>query len=85
MAGSEKKEQENILSEDKSKTLKNEQKEKKVTLIYANSPWILIKNLPKESYYIILTHSHDYDFKIINEILNFNSFKFFIFYFILYY
>ena len=52
------------------------QKEKKVTLIYANSPWMLIKNLPKESYYIILTHSHDYDFKIINEILNFNSFKF---------
>ena len=33
MAGSEKKEQENILSEDKSKTLKNEQKEKKVTPI----------------------------------------------------
>ena len=31
MAGSEKKEQENILSEDKSKTLKNEQKEKKST------------------------------------------------------
>ena len=52
------------------------QKEKKVTLIYANSPWMLINNLPKESYYIILTHSHDYDFKIINEILNFNSFKF---------
>ena len=52
------------------------QKEKKDTLIYANSPWMLIKNLPKESYYIILTHSHDYDFKIINEILNFNSFKF---------
>ena len=52
------------------------QKEKKVTLIYANYPWMLIKNLPKESYYIILTHSHDYDFKIINEILNFNSFKF---------
>ena len=38
MAGSEKKEQENILSEDKSKTLKNEQKEKKVTPIKEEAP-----------------------------------------------
>ena len=38
MAGSEKKEQENILSEDKSKTLKNEQKEKKVTPIKEETP-----------------------------------------------
>ena len=38
MAGSEKKEQENILSEDKSKTLKNEQKEKKVTPIKDETP-----------------------------------------------
>ena len=28
------------------------------------------------SYFIILTHSHDYDFKIINEILNYNKYKF---------
>ena len=51
-------------------------KEKKVTPIYVEFPWMLIKNLPKKSYYIILTHSHDYDFKIINEILNINSFQF---------
>ena len=38
MAGSEKKEQENILSEDKSKTLKNEQKEKKVTPVKEETP-----------------------------------------------
>ena len=38
MAGPEKKEQENILSEDKSKTLKNEQKEKKVTPIKEETP-----------------------------------------------
>ena len=38
MAGSEKKEQENILSEDNSKTLKNEQKEKKVTPIKEETP-----------------------------------------------
>ena len=51
-------------------------KEKKVTPIYVEFPWMLIKNLPQKSYYIILTHSHDYDFKIINEILNLNSFQF---------
>ena len=51
-------------------------KEKKVTPIYVEFPWMLIKNLPQKSYYIVLTHSHDYDFKIINEILNINSFQF---------
>ena len=51
-------------------------KEKKVTPIYVEFPWMLIKNLPQKSYYIILTHSHDYDFRLINEILNINSFQF---------
>ena len=50
--------------------------EKKITPIFVKFPWMIIKNLPAKSYYIILTHSHDYDFKIINEILNYNSFKF---------
>ncbi len=54
----------------------NAQKNNKVTKIFANSPWLLIKNIPKDSFYIILTHSHDYDFKIINEILKLNNFKF---------
>ena len=52
------------------------QNKKKITPVYVKFPWMLIKNLPQKSYYIILTHSHDYDFKIINEILNINSFRF---------
>ena len=47
-----------------------------VEYIFATKPWELIKSLPKNSYYIVLTHSHDYDFKIINEILFNMSFKF---------
>ena len=51
-------------------------KYKEIDYILAKEPWRLIKNLSPNSYYIILTHSHDYDFKIINEILIYNSFKF---------
>lgn len=47
-----------------------------IDYIFAKEPWKLIKNLSPDSYYIILTHSHDFDFKIINEILIYNSFKF---------
>ena len=49
---------------------------KDVNHIFADRPWELIKNLSTQSYFIILTHSHDYDFKIINEILFMKSFKF---------
>ena len=52
------------------------QKNNKITNIYAKFPWLLVKNLKKNSFFIILTHSHDHDFKIINEILNLNNFKF---------
>ena len=52
------------------------QKEKKINKIFAKIPWFLVKNLPINSYFIVLTHSHDYDFKIINEILNCNTYKF---------
>ena len=51
-------------------------KNKKITNIYAQYPWLLIKNLPKNSYFIILTHSHDFDLNIINEILKLDNFKF---------
>ena len=54
--------------------LMNEYKD--INYIFAKDPWKLIKNLPLNSYYIILTHSHNYDFKIINEILINNSFDF---------
>ena len=47
-----------------------------IKYIFAKNPWNLIKNLQKNSYYIILTHSHDFDFKIINEILLYDSFTF---------
>ena len=47
-----------------------------IDYIFAKEPWKLIKNLSSDSFYIILTHSHDFDFKIINEILIYNSFKF---------
>lgn len=49
---------------------------KDIDYILAKEPWKLIKNLSVDSYYIILTHSHDFDFKIINEIIFYNSFKF---------
>ena len=49
---------------------------KDIDYIFADKPWELIKNLSPNSYYLILTHNHDYDFKIINELLFSNSFKF---------
>ena len=52
------------------------QKNNKITNIYAKFPWLLVKNFKKNSFFIILTHSHDLDFKIINELLNLNNFKF---------
>ena len=52
------------------------QKNKIITNIYLKKPWLLIKKLPKNSYFIVLTHSHDFDFKIINELLKFNNFNF---------
>ena len=54
----------------------NIQNKKEIIPIFAKYPWMLVKNLPKKSYYIVLTHSHDHDFKIINEILNLNTFQF---------
>ena len=48
----------------------------KVNKILAKNPWLLVKNLPIKSYFIILTHSHDHDFKIINEILRLKEFQF---------
>ena len=52
------------------------QKNNKITNIYTKFPWLLVKNFKKNSFFIILTHSHDLDFKIINELLNLNNFKF---------
>ncbi len=49
---------------------------KKVTNIFAKYPWLIVKNLPKNSYFLVLTHSHSHDFNIINELLNYNNYKF---------
>jgi xanthine dehydrogenase accessory factor len=54
--------------------LMNEYKD--IDYIFAKEPWSLIRSLSPNSYYVILTHNHNYDFKIINEILFYNSFKF---------
>ena len=54
--------------------LMNEYKD--IDYIFAKEPWKLIKNLSSDSYYVILTHSHDFDFKIINEIIRLNNFIF---------
>ena len=51
-------------------------KNKKITNIYAKYPWLIIKKLEKNSFFVILTHSHDFDLEIINEILKINDFKF---------
>jgi xanthine dehydrogenase accessory factor len=52
------------------------QNEDKINQIYVKYPWLLVKNLPIQSYYVILTHRHDFDFKIINEILHLQTFSF---------
>ena len=54
----------------------NLQTNNNVNKILAKNPWLLVKNLPIKSYFIILTHSHDHDFKIINEILRLKEFQF---------
>jgi len=52
------------------------QNEDKINQIYVKYPWLLVKNLPRQSYYVILTHRHDFDFKIVNEILHLQTFSF---------
>tara|TARA_Y100001970_G_scaffold125463_2_gene155209 strand:- start:1683 stop:2528 length:846 start_codon:yes stop_codon:yes gene_type:complete len=54
----------------------NLQKNKKIIKIYAKMPWLLLKNIKNKPYYIVLTHSHDHDFKIVNEILYMKDFDF---------
>ena len=45
---------------------------KNINYLLSKEPWRIINRLEKNSYYVILTHSHDYDFKILNEILKKN-------------
>lgn len=45
---------------------------KNINYLLSKEPWKIIKRLEKNSYYVVLTHSHNYDFKIINEVLKRN-------------
>ena len=42
---------------------------KNINYLLLKEPWTIINRLEKDSLYVVLTHSHDYDLKILNEIL----------------
>ena len=47
---------------------------KHVNYLLSSRPWKILNYLNKKSMYVIVTHSHDFDFKIANEILKINNF-----------
>ena len=47
---------------------------KHVNYLLSSRPWEIVNHLNKKSMYVIVTHSHDFDFKIANEILKINNF-----------
>lgn len=47
---------------------------KHINYLLSKKPWEITRRLKGNSIYVIVTHSHDYDFKIINEILKDNNF-----------
>ena len=40
-----------------------------INCLLSKKPWEIIHRLKNESYFVVLTHSHDYDLKILNEVL----------------
>ena len=42
---------------------------KDVNYLLSKEPWKVVKKFKDNAYYVVLTHSHEYDFKILNEIL----------------
>ena len=46
---------------------------KDVNYLLSKKPWEIVSKLEDNSYFIVLTHSHDYDLKILNEILKKNN------------
>ena len=42
---------------------------KDVNYLLSKEPWKVVNKLKYNSYYVVLTHSHEYDLKILNEIL----------------
>ena len=49
---------------------------KHINYLLSKKPWDITRRLKGNSIYVIVTHSHDYDFKIINEILRLKKFEF---------
>ncbi len=44
----------------------------KINYLLSKKPWEIVTRLKDNSYFVILTHSHDYDLKILNEVLKKN-------------
>ena len=43
-----------------------------INYLLSKKPWEIVNRLKDNSYFVVLTHSHDYDLKIINEVLKKN-------------
>ena len=43
-----------------------------INYLLSKKPWQIVNRLKDNSYFVVLTHSHDYDLKIINEVLKKN-------------
>ena len=46
---------------------------KDINYLLSKEPWEIVSKLDNNSYFIVLTHSHDYDLKILNEVLKKNN------------
>ena len=45
---------------------------KNINYLLSKEPWKIVNRLEKDSLFIVLTHSHEFDLKILNEILKIN-------------
>jgi xanthine dehydrogenase accessory factor len=43
-----------------------------INYLLSKKPWEIVNRLKDNSYFVVLTHSHDYDLKVINEVLKKN-------------
>ena len=46
---------------------------KDINYLLSKKPWEIVSKLDDNSYFIVLTHSHDFDFKILNAVLKKNN------------
>ena len=46
---------------------------KDINYLLSKKPWEIVSKLDDNSYFIVLTHSHDFDLKILNEVLKKNN------------